>query len=102
MVNKRLFAGLLLFLITALFFAGYGKSPGNKDKETVREELTGSFSGTAGCLSFYQGGSVLVNLSEDYVWLLEKEENNQTYGYVFIHGNEKTTFNKAVFERQNE
>jgi hypothetical protein len=38
---------------------------------------------------------VLVSESDDYVWLLEGKENDQTYGYVFILGNEEISYDKA-------
>jgi hypothetical protein len=46
-------------------------------------------------LSFYPDKEVLVCLSDDYLWLLEGQENDQTYGYVFILGNEVISYDKA-------
>ncbi len=69
-------------------------TPGDKDVGEA-DELTGAFAGHAGYLSFYPDGEVLVSLSDDYVWLLEGKENDQTYGYVFILGNEEISYDKA-------
>ena len=37
----------------------------------------------------------MVCLSDDYLWLLEGQENDQTYGYVFMLGNEEISCDKA-------
>ncbi|NLZ27338.1 MAG: hypothetical protein GX887_00050 [Firmicutes bacterium] len=79
-------------LIAVAFLPGC-KDPGNKEYfAEYPEELLGSFVGPAGTLCFYPDEEVLVNLSDEYHYLLEGKENNQIYGYVFIRGNEKTSY----------
>ncbi len=81
-----------MFLIAAIL-GGCGAS----DKKDVGEatELADVFAGHAGYLSFYPDKEILVSLSDDYVWLLEGKENDKTYGYVFILGNEEISYDKA-------
>lgn len=93
---KKLFTGLLLILMTAVCLAGCGDSSGKTGHGTAWE-LIGTFCGPAGSLIFYEGGEVLVNLSDDYVWFLEEKENNRVYGYVFIHRNEKSSYDIAEY-----
>jgi|GEM_PF-1778776 hypothetical protein len=92
LISKPIAYLLLLFLVPAVFLPGC-KDPGNKEYfAEYPEELLGSFAGPAGTLYFYPDEKVLVNLSDEYLYLLEGKENNQIYGYVFIRGNEKTFY----------
>ena len=90
---KRYFTGALALLLITAILSGCGTSEG-KDSGEV-DELTCAFAGPDGYLSFYPDKEVLVSLSDDYVWLLEGKENDQTYGYVFILGNEEISYDKA-------
>lgn len=90
---KNLCMKILILLSITVVLGGCG-TPGDKDVGEA-DELTGAFAGTAGYLSFYPDGEVLVSLSDDHVWLLEGKENDQTYGYVFILGNEEISYDKA-------
>ncbi|MGI6513970.1 MAG: hypothetical protein ACOX3D_06385 [Syntrophomonadales bacterium] len=90
---KKYFAGAFALLLIAAILLGCGPSDGKSVGEP--EELTGVFAGPAGYLSFYPDKEILVSLSDDYIWLLEGKENDQTYGYVFIHGNEEISYDKA-------
>ena len=92
MIKKYLTGVFALFLIAAVL-GGCGASDGKSVGEA--NELTGAFAGPAGYLSFYPDKEVLVSLSDDYLWLLEGRENDQTYGYVFILGNEAISYDKA-------
>lgn len=93
MIKKSCMRIFFILLITVIL-GGCGASDG---KVVVGEadELTGAFAGPAGYLSFYPDGEVMVSLSDDYIWLLEGKENDQTYGYTFIQGNEKISYDKA-------
>lgn len=92
MIRKHLIGAIALLLIMG-FFSGCG-TPEGKDVGEA-DELTGTFSGPDGYFSFYPEKEVLVSLSEDYLWLLEGKENDHTYGYVFILGNEECSYDKA-------
>ena len=92
MIKKYLTGAFALLLITAIL-SGCGTSDEKDSSES--DELTGAFAGPAGYLSFYPDGEVLVSLSDDYIWLLEGKENDQTYGYVFILSNKEISFDKA-------
>lgn len=92
MIKKHLTGVFALFLIAAVL-SGCGGSNGKNDGKA--NDLTGAFVGSAGYLSFYPDKEVLVSLSDDYIWLLEGKENDQTYGYVFILGNEAISYDKA-------
>ena len=92
MCKKVLITAFVFLLITGTL-AGCGDK-GGKSGETV-EELSGAFVGEAGSLSFSEGGKVHVSLENDALRLLEGRENDQTYGYVFILGNEEISYDKA-------
>lgn len=90
---KNLCMKIFILLLITLFLGGCGASD-EKDAR-VADELTGAFAGPAGHLSFYPDREVLVSVSDDYVWLLEGKENDQTCGYIFILGNEEISYDKA-------
>jgi len=82
---------ILVFII--LFFAQFMAS--EKPASSPEKKLTGVFSGTAGSLNFIEERKVSINLSENFAYILNGRENNQTYGYVFILGNEEISYEKA-------
>lgn len=90
---KNLCMKIFILLLITVFLGGCGASAGKDAREA--DELTGAFAGPAGYLSFYPDREVLVSVSDDYIWLLEGKENDQTYGYVFILGNEEISYDKA-------
>lgn len=92
MCKKSLITALVFLLITGTL-AGCGDKSG-KSGETA-EGLSGTFVGEAGSLSFSEGGEVYVSLENDALWILEGRENEQSYGYVFILGNEMVSYDKA-------
>ncbi len=92
-MHKKALITTLIFLLITGALAGCGDR-GGKSEETV-EELSGTFVGEAGSLSFSEGGKVHVSLENDALWILEGRENEQTYGYVFILGNEMISYDKA-------
>ncbi|MEA4816418.1 MAG: hypothetical protein VB120_06140 [Lachnospiraceae bacterium] len=84
-----------MFII--LFFAIFAQYATSdiKPNKTAEKELTGLFSGTSGSLIFSEGKKVSVSLSDDFVYILNGRANNQTYGYVFILGNEEISYERA-------
>jgi hypothetical protein len=92
-VIKKYFVGAFALLLIASILSSCGTSTGKDVGEAA--ELADVFAGPAGYLSFYPDKEVLVSLSDDYIWLLEGKENDQTYGYVFILGNEEISYDKA-------
>lgn len=71
-MNKRRPASQFLFVAIVV-----RSGCGNLD-DPHEEKLTGFFSGSADSLSFYPDGKILVNLSDDYTWLLEEKGNRLT------------------------
>ena len=92
-MNKKYLTGVFALFLIAAVLGGCVAS----DEKDVGEaaELADVFAGPAGYLSFYPDKEILVSLSDDYVWLLEGKENDKTYGYVFILGNEEISYDKA-------
>jgi len=92
-MNKKYLTGVFALFLIAAVLGGCVAS----DEKDVGEaaELADVFAGPAGYLSFYPDREVLISLSDDYVWLLEGMENDQTYSYVFILGNEEISNGKA-------